>query len=74
MSTTVSPDVAYVLKNLDEVIRDRHKRKHDLVVQYVEDENLDGTDHLTQEETQSEPQVEVKNVDDTTYRTLVRIF
>jgi hypothetical protein len=74
MSTTVSPDVAYVLKNLDEVIGDSRKRKQDFLVQYNDDENLDGDNHLTKEETQSQPKVEVENVDDKSYRTLVIIF
>jgi hypothetical protein len=74
MSTTVSADVAYVLKHLDEVCGDKHKRKQDFHVQYNEDESLDGTDRFTKEETQSEPKVEVENVDDRTYRTLVRNF
>ncbi len=73
MSTTVSSDVAYVLKNLDEIQGGSHKRKHDFLVQY-DDESLDGSNHLTQEETQSQPKVQVGNLDDTTYRTLVRIF
>lgn len=74
MSTGISPDVAYVLKNLDEIRGDNHKRKHDLLVKYNDNEDLDGNNHLTKEETQSQPKVEVKNVDNTTYRTLVRIF
>ncbi len=74
MSTTVSPDVAYVLKNLDEVIGDSRKRKQDFLVQYNDDENLDGDNHLTKEETQSQPKIEVENVDDKSYRTLVIIF
>jgi hypothetical protein len=74
MSTTVSADVAYVLKHLDEVSRDSRKRKQDFHVQYIEDESLDGNNHFTKEETQSQPQIEVENVDDRTYRTLVRIF
>jgi len=74
MSTTVSPDVAYVLKNLDEVTGDSRKRKQDFLVQYNDDENLDGDNHLTKEETQSQPKVEVENVDDKSYRTLVIIF
>jgi hypothetical protein len=71
MSTTVSSDVAYVLKHLDEFRRDSHKRKQDLLVQYNDDENLDGHNHLTKEETQSQPKVEIENLDDETYRTLV---
>lgn len=74
MSTTLSSDVAYVLKSLNEIRGDNHKRKHDLLVQYNDNENLDGSNHLTKEETQSQPKVEVKNVDDTTYRILVNIF
>jgi hypothetical protein len=73
MSTTVSSDVAYVLKNLDEIQGGSHKRKHDFLVQY-DDESLDGNNHLTKEETQSQPKVEVGHLDDTTYRTLVRIL
>jgi len=74
MSTTVSADVAYVLKHLDEISRGSRKRKQDFHVQYNEDESLDGNNHFTKEETQSQPTVEVENVDDRTYRTLVRIF
>jgi hypothetical protein len=62
MSTSVSPDVAYVLKHLDEIKGDSHKRKQDF------------HNHLTKEETQSQPNVEVENVDDRTFRTLVLIF
>ena len=74
MSTSVSSDVAYVLKNLDEVRGDSHKRKHDLLVTYNEGENIDGSNHFTKEETQSQPKVEISHVDDRTYRTLVIIF
>jgi hypothetical protein len=74
MSATVSQDVAYVLKHLDEMNAAGHKRKHDFLVQYKEDESLDGNNRYAKEETQSQPTVEVENVDDTTYRTLVRIF
>jgi len=74
MTTSVSPDVAYVLKHLGEVRGDNHKRKHELLVQYDDDESLDGENHLTQDETQSQPKVEVENIDEKTYRTLVRIF
>jgi len=73
MSTSVSPDVAYVLKHFDEIRSDSRKRKQDFIVQYNEDESLDGNNHLTKEETQSEPKVEVENVDDRTYRTLIMI-
>jgi hypothetical protein len=72
MSATVSSDVAYVLKQLDEIQGDnRKKRKQNLFVQYNDDENLDGENHFTKEETQSQPKVEVENVGDKTYRTLV---
>jgi hypothetical protein len=74
MSTSVSPDVAYVLKHLDEIKGDSHKRKQDFHVQYKDDESLNGHNHLTKEETQSQPNVEVENVDDRTFRTLVLIF
>ncbi|CAF0967456.1 unnamed protein product [Rotaria sordida] len=73
MSTSVSPDVAYVLKNLDEVRRDNRKRKHDFVVQYRENESLDGDNLLSKEETQSQPKVEVENIDNTSYRTLIMV-
>jgi hypothetical protein len=43
-------------------------------VQYKDDESLNGHNHLTKEETQSQPNVEVENVDDRTFRTLVLIF
>ncbi len=74
MATSVSPDVAYVLKHLDEIKGDSHKRKQDFHVEYTEDEPLDGHNHLTKEETQSKPNVEVENVDNGTYRTLVIIY
>lgn len=73
MSTTVSSDVAYVLKNLEEIKHENRKRKHDFIVQYSEGEVLDGSNILNKEETQTQPNVEVKNVDDRTYRTLVII-
>ncbi|CAF1566343.1 unnamed protein product [Adineta ricciae] len=73
MSTSVSSDVAYVLKNLDETTGNSHKRKQELVVQYGERDALDGNNHLTKEETQSQPKVEVENVDEKTYRTLIMI-
>jgi len=73
MSTTVSADVAYVVKHLDEVRGDHHKRKQDLQVQYNDDESLDGHNHFTKEETQSQPKVQVGNVDDRTYRTLIMV-
>ncbi|UJR16399.1 hypothetical protein I4U23_003302 [Adineta vaga] len=73
MSTTVSPDVTYVLKNLNEIEGDRHKRKQEFSVEYNEQDILDGNNHLTKDETQSQPKVEVENVDDKTYRTLIMV-
>ena len=71
MSTTVSSDVAYVLKNLDKIRSDNQKQKRDFIVQYSNNETLDGNNYLTKEETQVQPKVQVENVDDRTYRTLV---
>jgi hypothetical protein len=71
MTASVSSDVAYVLKHLDEIQDDSRKRKRNLLVQYNEDENLDGENHFTKEETEVQPKVEVENVDNNTYRTLV---
>lgn len=73
MATSVSPDVAYVLKHLDEIKGDSHKRKHDFHVEYNDDQPLDGHNHLTKEETQSQPKVQVENVDKRTYRTLIMV-
>ena len=71
MSASVSSDVTYVLKHLDEIRGGNRKRKQNLLVQYNEDENLDGDNHFTKEETEAQPKVEVENVDDKNFRTLV---
>ncbi|CAF0837441.1 unnamed protein product [Rotaria sp. Silwood1] len=73
MSASVSSDVAYVLKNLDEVRPVHRKRKQDFIIQYRENESLDGNNILSKEETQSQPKVEVENIDDSTFRTLIMV-
>ena len=73
MSVTVSSDVAFVVKQLDKILNDTHKRKHYLNIQYSENEKIDGSNQLTKSDTQTQPTVEVENVDEKTYRTLVII-
>jgi hypothetical protein len=71
MSVTVSSDVAFVIKQLNEIRNDNHKRKHYFNIQYNENEKIDGSNQLTKNDTQVQPTVEVENVDEKTYRTLV---
>ena len=71
MSANVSSDVAYVIKQLDEFKGNNHKQKQNFTIQYNENETIDGTNRLTKNDTQNQPTVEVENIDDRTYRTLV---
>jgi hypothetical protein len=73
MSISVSSDVAYVIKQLDEIRNDSHQRKSYFNIQYNENEKIDGSNRLTKADTQAQPTVELENVDEKTYRTLVII-
>ncbi|CAF1014061.1 unnamed protein product [Rotaria sp. Silwood1] len=73
MSSSVSSDVAYVFKHLDEITSDKHRHKKHFRVQYNEDESLDGSNRYSKDETQLQPQVEVDDVDDKSYRTLIMV-
>ena len=74
MSASISTDVAYVLKNLNEIRSDNQKRKQNFIIQYGENKILDGNIYLSKEESQLQPNVKVENVDNETYRTLVFIL
>ncbi|CAF4192773.1 unnamed protein product [Rotaria sp. Silwood2] len=73
MSVRVNPNIAYVLKNLDEIRHDNRKRKQDFIVQYRENKSLESNNHLSKEETQLQPKVEVENIDHTTCRTFIMV-
>lgn len=66
MSTSVSSDVAFVLKSLEQIAN-----QQSLQVEY-NGKILDGNIRLTKEETQTQPKVQIESVNDNTYRTLVR--
>lgn len=68
MSVSVSSDVGFVLKSLD----NSQQNKVQLDVEYHPGERLDGSQHLTKEETQSQPKIQIESVNDHTYRTIVR--
>ena len=71
MSTSVSSDVAFVVKSLEEITNANQENKASLQVEY-NGQRVDGSNRLSKEETQSQPKVQIQSVDDHSYRTLVR--